>query len=182
MSGMLTAAQENREMTSAKTECRYANGFSLWEKLWAQLSFFAMMFAGIAGIARADWHWLAPYLIVTAYGVPMIVMRHLACPRCPHLYVYNDCAQFPPRWTKWLVKERKTSPFSATERWTFWLIFLLIPLYPLYWLAPQPILLAVFLVSAAMWYSGQWAYFCKRCRVRQCPFNRVPADSPASAG
>ena len=75
------------------------------------------------------------------------------------------------------MKERKTSPFSTTEKWTFWLIFILIPVYPLYWLLSQPILLAVFLLSATMWYLGQWLYFCKRCRVGQCPFNRVPVGN-----
>lgn len=160
-------------MIPLQNDCGYSKGFSLREKLWAQLSFFAMLISGTAGIAHAGWHWLAPYLFVAWYGVPGVVMRYLSCPRCPHLFVYGDCLQFPPKWAKWLVKERKTSPFSAAEKWTFWLIFILIPAYPLYWLRSQPILLAVFLLSATMWYLGQWLYFCKRCRVEQCPFNRA---------
>jgi hypothetical protein len=157
--------------------CHLANGFSLREKLYAQFSFFLMGIVGVVGIARVDWYWLIPYLVVFGYGVPGVVMRHLTCPRCPHLFVYGDCLQFPPTWAKWLVKQRKTTPFSATERWVFYLIFLLIPLYPLYWLYSQPVLLCVFILAAGMWYLGQWLYFCKRCRVEACPFNLVPVST-----
>ncbi len=169
-------------MTSNPVECRYANRFSFWEKLWAQGSFFVMQIVGTAGIARADWHWLVPYLAVAWYGMPGLIMRHVICPRCPHLYVYGDCLQFPPKWTKWLIKERKNTPLSTVEKATFWLVALAIPLYPLYWLSSQPVLLAVFVASAIMWFSGQLLYFCKRCRVRKCPFNRVPVASSGSVG
>jgi len=169
-------------MTSIRGECRLSKGFSLWEKLYAQLTFFTMLGTGIAGIARSDWRWLLPYLVLTVYGVLGIVMRHLTCPRCPHLFVYGDCIQLPPKWAKWLVKECKTGAFSAMETWTFYLIFLLIPTYPLYWLRSQPILLTAFVVSASMWYLGQLLYLCKRCRVVECPFNRVRAESPGHLG
>ena len=161
-------------------QCALSNGFSLREKIYAQFSFFAMGIVGMIGIARADWPWLVPYLFVYGYGVPGIVMRHLSCPRCPHLFVYGDCLQFPPAWTKWLVKQRKTTPFSATERRVFYLIFLLIPLYPLYWLRTQPALLFVFVSAAGLWYLGQWLYFCKRCRVEACPFNLTPVSVVSS--
>ncbi len=168
-------------MTSNSGECRYANGFSLWEKLWAQGSYFTMMIVGTAGIARADWHWLAPYLLIAWYGLPGIIMRYVICPRCPHLYVYNDCLQVPPGLAKWLVKERKNTPLSAAEKAVFWLVLLTIPLYPLYWLRSEPVLLTVFVASAVMWFAAQLLYFCKRCRVRECPMNRVPIAMRASA-
>ena len=168
-------------MAVFRAECQLSKGFSLWEKIYAQLTFNAMVFAGIAGIALSDWRWLLPYLVLTVYGILEIVMRHLACPRCPHLYVYGDCLQFPPKWTKWLVKERKTAPFSAAERWASYLIFLLIPAYPLYWLRSQPVLLAVFIASVSMWYLGQYLYFCKRCRTEACPFNRARLTAGVSS-
>jgi len=155
------------------TGCTLSEGFSVWEKLYAQLSFNIMGIIGTVGIARADWRWLFPYIALYGYGIPGIVMRHLSCPRCPHLSTYGDCLQFPPTWTKWLVKQRKTTPFSARERWGFYLIFLLLPTYPLYWLRSQPVLLSVFALAASMWYLGQWLYFCKRCRAKACPFNRA---------
>lgn len=153
--------------------CRLADGFSFREKLYAQATFFTIMIVGAVGIARADWHWLFPFLLVCWYGIPGVVMRHLTCPRCAHLHRYGDCLQFPAIGAKWLVKEPKTTSFTPSERWTFYFIFAFIPVYPVYWLLSQPVLLAVFGTATVMWYLGQWLYFCKRCRVKTCPFNRA---------
>lgn len=155
------------------TECRLSNGFSLWEKVYAQTSFFTMGIVGTVGIVRVDWPWILPYLLVYWYGIPGIIMRHLNCPRCPHLHEFDDCLQAPPRLTKRLVKRRKTTPFSRWESMLFWPIALLIPTYPIYWLRLQPLLLGIFLLAAGFWFGGQLLYFCKRCRVEACPFNRA---------
>jgi hypothetical protein len=130
---------------------------------------------GVVGIALADWRWAPLYALVYLYGVPGVVMRHLVCPRCPHLYEHGDCAQAPASVTRWLVKQRKTGPFSAGERFLLYLIFALLPLYPLYWLRSHTVLLILFVAGSAAWYLGQWLHFCKRCRVSECPFNRAPA-------
>jgi len=155
------------------SECTLANGFSLGEKLWAQGSFIGMGVFATVSIALVEWRWIPAYLAIYAYGIMGVVMRHLVCPRCPHLHVYNDCLQAPLPITKWLVKGQKTTPFSAVEKLLFSTIFLLIPTFPLYWLTSNPLLLVGFVLSAAMWYGGQFFYFCKRCRVEQCPFNRA---------
>jgi hypothetical protein len=155
-------------------ECSLAEGFSLPEKAYAQISFFTMGVMGTVGIVLGDWPWVLPYILIYWYGIPGIVMRHINCPRCPHLYEYGDCLQAPVRITRWLVKERKTGSYSPFEKFLFYAIFTLIPAYPIYWLLPNKMLLAAFLVAAGMWYGGQFLYFCKRCRVYDCPFNRVP--------
>jgi len=155
-----------------KGQCPLTGKFSLWEKIYAQSSFIAMGVIGTTGIILEDWIWIIPYIIIYWYGIPGIVMRHLNCPRCPHLHEYGDCLQFPPSISKWFVKKRKTTPFSAFEKFLFYMIFILIPTYPIYWLLSHPILLSAFLIAASMWYSGQFLYFCKRCRVKECPFNR----------
>ena len=156
-----------------KDECKLADGFSIWEKMYAQFSFFAMGIIGAVGIALVDWRWIFLYLFIYAYGILGIVMRHLTCPRCPHLHVYNDCLQFPPKMSKWIVKKQKSTPFSTYEKVVFYAIFILIPAFPIYWLLSNPVLLIAFLITASMWYSGQLFYFCKRCRVKECPFNRA---------
>jgi MFS family permease len=157
------------------SKCTLAAGFTLWEKMYAQSTFIGMGVAGAIGIWLVDWRWAMIYLLIFVYAILGVVMRHLNCPRCPHLHVYNDCLQLPTRITKWLVKGRKMHPFSTVERLLFYAIFLLIPLLPLYWLLSTPALLIVFLTTAALWYSGQFLYFCKRCRVQDCPFNRAAA-------
>ena len=157
-----------------KTACTRANGFTLWEKIWAQCSFIAMGIIGAVGIARVDWRWALLYLVIYWYGIMGVVMRHVVCPRCPHLHVYNDCLQAPKTFTSWLVKTRKTTPLSAFEKCVFCTYFLLIATYPLYWVMSQKMLLIAFLLMVIMWYSGQFFHFCKRCRVDDCPFNRAP--------
>lgn len=154
-------------------ECKLAEGFSLWKKLYVQLSFNIMGIIGVVGIALADWRWLLPYVVLYGYGIPGIVMRHLPCPRCPHLYTYGDCLQFPPTLAKRLVKQRKAHPLSKGEMGMFYFIFLLLPPYQLYWLRSQPMLLTIFVLAVAIWYLGQGVYFCKHCRVASCPFNRT---------
>jgi hypothetical protein len=49
----------------------------------------------------------------------------------------------------------------------------LITFFPIYWLKDNTIALTGFIVFGGMWYSGQFFYFCKRCRVTSCPFNRA---------
>ena len=156
-----------------KSACTLADGFNLLEKIYAQFSFIAMGIIGTIGIVLVDWRWILPYLFIFYYGILGIVMRHLTCPRCQHLHVYNDCLQFPPKITIWLVKKRKTTPFSAFEKLLFYMIFILIPTFPIYWLLSTPILLSAFIITASMWYLGQFLYFCKRCRNKECPFNRA---------
>jgi hypothetical protein len=84
--------------------CSLAEGFSLWEKIYAQVSFIGMGFLGTIGIILTDWVWVIPYVLIYWYGIPGIVQRHLTCPRCPHLYKYGDCLQLHPILTKWFIK------------------------------------------------------------------------------
>ena len=157
---------------NVNNNCLLAGGFRFWEKIYAQISFFGMGILGTIGIIFADWIWVIPYVFIYWYGIPGIVQRHLSCPRCPHLYEYGDCLQLHPAITKWLIKKKKTKPFSVAETFLFYLIFILIPIYPIYWLLSYKILLAGFLISVIIWYLGQFFYFCKRCRVKHCPFIR----------
>lgn len=161
--------------------CQYADGFSIWEKLYAQITFNVFCLTGLIAIAMQDWRWAVPYAVLYFGGVPFVIMRHLACPRCPHLWVYGDCVQLPPFLTKLLVKRPKPVPFSLIEKTAFFAILGLLPLYPLPWLAAKPVLLGIFLTAAAGWYLGQWLHFCRRCRTRRCPWNRVPARGAINA-
>jgi hypothetical protein len=153
-----------------RPNCTLANGFSVREKLYAQTSFHLMGITGTVGIALADWPWALPYLFVYVFGILGVLMRHLTCPRCLHLFEHGDCLQLPARWIRMLVVGRKTTPFARTERALFYAIFTFLPLY---WLRTRPILLILFLVGTAAWYLGQWLRFCRRCRVKECPSNRA---------
>src|SRR6056300_555673 len=105
--------------------CSLAQGFCLGEKIYAQFTFIAMGILGTIGIIIEDWIWITPYVAFYWYGIPGVVMRHLTCPRCPHLHEYGDCLQFPVFLARMLVKKPKTTPFSALEKSWFYLIFIL---------------------------------------------------------
>ena len=45
-----------------KEECLLADGFTIWQKLYAQFAFIAMGIIGTVGIALVDWRLALPYL------------------------------------------------------------------------------------------------------------------------
>jgi hypothetical protein len=155
------------------SECIFSNGFSLKEKIYAQTTFLGMIITGTAGIIHADWIFVFPYIFFAWYAIPGIIQRHIVCPRCPHLYEHGDCLQLHPVLTRRFVKKQKGPKISMTEKTIFWIIFILIPVYPIYWLNFNKAYLIIFILLTGLWYGGQALYFCKRCRVTDCPFNRV---------
>ena len=159
-----------------KPKCELACGFRLRDKFYAQFTFIAIGVLGTIGIVLEDWIWIAPYVVFYWYGIPGVVMRYLTCPRCPHLHEYGNCLQFPAFFAKMLVKRRKTTPLCVLEKLLFYMVFIVIPVYPIYWLLSRPALLVSFLLAAIMWYSGQFFYFCQRCRVSERPFNRAAVN------
>ena len=136
-------------------QCTLTEKFTIREKLHAQFSFTTMGIVGTVGIILVDWIWVIPYIIVYWYGVPGVIMKHLTCPRCPHYWEFKDCLQLPVFFTRILVKQQKPYPFSTFEKILFHFIFIFIPIYPIYWLLPNILLLSISLVSAVTWYSGQ---------------------------
>jgi hypothetical protein len=156
-----------------KKKCSLAKGFSIYEKMYAQVSFFAFCIIGFYGIYIQDWRWSVVYLIICT-SVPLIVQRYLVCPRCPHLYEYGDCLQLHPKLTRLLIKKQIASPMNRLEKSVWILIFILLPVFPIYWLVLNKALLIAFLLACGIWYGGQFFYFCKRCRVYSCPLNRTP--------
>lgn len=157
----------------AGPKCTLADGFETWEKIYAQSSFIAIGTIGTVGVAVVDWRWGLVYLFIYLYGIMGVVMRHIVCPRCPHLHVYHDCLQAPPGLTRWLIRKRKATPLSLGERMLFFTYFLFVPVFPVFWLLTNPFLLLAFFVAVGTWYLGQFFRFCTRCRVKQCPFNRA---------
>lgn len=150
-----------------------ACGFSLNEQIYAQIAFHGWWISGFLGIVMQNWAWAMLYFLIVTYGILGIVQRHLTCPRCPHLYEYGSCLQLHPKITKLLIKEKKNTPLSLKEKILFLSIFILITIFPIYWLRNNYIALAGFILFGSMWYLGQFLFFCKRCRIPSCPFNRT---------
>jgi hypothetical protein len=160
-------------MNKNKKYTPLACDFSLNEQIYAQVTFHGWWISGFMGIVLQNWMWAILYLLIVVYGILGIVQRHLNFPRCPHLHEHDSCLQFHPKISKLLIKEKKNTPFSLNEKILFLLIFILITVFPIYWLRNNNIALAGFILFGSMWYLGQFLYFCKRCRIPSCPFNRV---------
>lgn len=150
--------------------CSLAEGFSLWEKIYAQVSFIGMGVIGTIGVILTDWIWVIPYIFIYWHGTPGIIQRHINCPRCPHLYEYNDCLQFHPVLTKWFIKKRKTHPFSTSEKLIFFAIFILIPTYPIYWLLSNKILLFAFFNNCRYVVFGSAYLLLQKMPIERLPF------------
>jgi hypothetical protein len=160
-------------MDKSKEHNRLACGFSLTEQVYAQVTFHGFWLSGFLGITLQDWKWAVLYSAIVVYGILGIVQRHLTCPRCPHLHEHDACLQLHPRVTRLLIRKRKNVPLSLGERVLFISVFVLITVYPVYWLRNNNLALAGFAIFGSMWYLGQLLYFCKRCRIPSCPFNRA---------
>jgi hypothetical protein len=52
-------SKKKDSIMSNKHQCALAEGFSLWEKLWAQLSFFGIGIIGTIAITQYNWKWVA---------------------------------------------------------------------------------------------------------------------------
>jgi hypothetical protein len=152
--------------------------FTIGEQIYAQVTFHLWWLSGFIGIFLQNPMWAIPYMFIVAYGILGVVQRHLTCPRCPHLHEYGSCLQLHPGLSKLLIKEKKNYPFSRNEKILFVSIFLLITIYPIYWLMNNNIALAGYVLFGSMWYSGQLLFFCKRCRIPSCPFNRAKTFEP----
>ena len=48
----------------ATPECRLADGFETWERIYAQLSFIAIGIIGTVGVALVDWRGALAYAFI----------------------------------------------------------------------------------------------------------------------
>jgi hypothetical protein len=77
--------------------------------------------------------------------------------------------------TKWF--KPKPGPLSTLDKVILYSFFLLSFIYPIYWLALEPILLVGYLWSIGIMISVLARHECTRCRYFHCPFNMVSDDA-----
>lgn len=153
--------------------CHLTEGFTLREKILVRISFAGLWLTGFIAIWPESIYWALGFMILVLYGVLGLMARYWVCPRCPHLHKYNDCLQMPPALMKRFVKKPTSTPMNKREKFLTVALFVLIPLFPQYWLIQKPLHFAVFWVFCGAWYLVLLMYFCKHCRVSSCPFNRT---------
>ena len=148
-------------------------GFTIFEKVFAQLTFLGSVFVGAAAMAIENFLFGILYIFFAIIGINFFVMRYYTCPRCEQLWKHSDCLQFPVFLTKRIVSGYKDEPLTLVEKIIFLTIFVLLIIIPQYWLIQVPILFVLFWVCCLLWYMGQFFYFCKTCNIDSCPFYSI---------
>ena len=162
--------------TSNDTSCPKLDRplFDFAERTLMQFGLYAFLVIGFFGI-----HQHRPGL---GMGIPDLRRRHrilrpgvlsTICARCPYPYKLEHLPV--PARTGWSRRSnaRRRTPIRTWQKVGVTVFFLSLLVLPLPWLAGQPPLLAGFLGLALPVFGTVVLYYCKRCRNRRCPFNRV---------
>lgn len=80
---------------SIKMKCEHSiEKFTLREKVLTRTTFNLGILIGAYGL-YLESGWLAAGYIFFAFIGTLLLMRYTVCPRCPHLYVADDCLVLP---------------------------------------------------------------------------------------
>jgi len=147
------------------------SGFTLVEKLSAQLTFNGGILIGAYGLFLNSRILGIAYLLYSYVGI-LALMRYTVCPRCPHIHVANDCVQLPPLLTKKIISAKRSGPLNVFEKIMFVMVLYGILVIPLYWIASNTIILILFLLVYGGFLLGLYFHLCVRCRNKVCIQNR----------
>ena len=126
-------------------------------------------------IFKSSIIWAVVYILVFL-ALFLIVEYRFFCSHCPH---YCQNAHTTKCLFIWGVpKYFKARPFPLTilDKSMMILGFLIIILFPVYWLFSQPLLLIIYLLSWTVFGFTLKRYECNRCIYFHCPANSVPKN------
>ena len=147
------------------------DGFAWYEKLLARGGLAGMMVIGVVGIGVQSTAAAAGYLVFAAVG-SVLVIYDLLCVYCPYPYQHSDCLFFPHPLL-WSVVGQRTGAIPWFRRGLFLAVTGGLVVIPQFWLwANWPLFAAFWLVTVPLGRSFP-LFFCRRCRHRRCPINRV---------
>ncbi len=151
--------------------CESICTFSIWEKLYAQLSFNGGIIIGAYGLLQHSKALAVIYVLYSYVGI-LLLMRYTVCPRCPHLHEAGDCLQLHPSLTKRIISPNRKGPLNIYEKFLFVIVLYGILIIPIYWIASNLIVLILFLLFYGVMLLGLWLYFCRNCKNTSCIQNR----------
>ena len=126
-------------------------------------------------ILKSSIIWAAGYILIFL-ALFLIVEYRFFCSHCPHYCQDRNTTKCLFIWG--VPKYFKARPFSLTifDKFMIILGFLIILLFPIYWLFTKPLLLIIYLLSWTVFGSTLKKYECNRCIYFHCPANSVPKD------
>ena len=150
--------------------------FSLFEKIFMGIGFYAITIIGVFGIYMESVIWSLIYIGFLVLGF-LVLLGYGLCSHCPHPYKYSDCL-FPPlgQLFKKMYKYRP-EPLTVIDKIAFFIIMGGIVVIPQYWLFKNYTILAIFWIFCVPTCAGLLLYECKKCQNLKCPFNLVKQES-----
>ncbi len=145
--------------------------FSLFEKIWMQLSFNGMWILGAIAILHYSLFMAIFYIILfPVIGILFFVMHSWICPRCPHLKKHSSCSQLPVFLVKKIIKKDVSGSMKLYEKIGFFVVIYGTFIFPLYWISNLLMLFIPFVIFGLMHY-GAFFVFCRKCLNVSCPQN-----------
>jgi len=161
-----------------KSCLRREHGFA--DFLWFSAIGWTPVLVACLGIATASLAWMLAYLgVMLLLGIVEIgtLCRH--CPyysQQPGMTVHCKAMWGPTKWFR-----PRPGPLAALEKAALFLFFVIAFSFPIYWLVPQPKLLAIYIVTVGIMLATLTRYECNRCMFFDCPFNRVSKEAKSEA-
>jgi hypothetical protein len=158
-------------MTEQPIEVRDSYTFSDW-LYYAAAGLVPLITAVVAIYPKSAFGLFAYGLVGVAGGVAVL---YFFCTHCPH---YRK----PGRFLKCIFFRGlpkffapRNAPLSRLEKLAAVAAMVLVLFFPLAWLAEEPGLLLVYLLSLAVFLATVRRHECRRCAFSDCPVNAVPS-------
>jgi hypothetical protein len=141
---------------------------------WNFITLTLLSSAGLA-IGIYSTQWLFAYIFLAFFHFYILEQRFF-CTHCPYYAVEGNKVKCMMNWG-WpkYFKPRLTPPGKFELSITSFGFIILI-LFPFYWLLKEPFLLGAYLISMLIFLLTIWRYECPHCIYFSCPFNRVPIE------
>jgi hypothetical protein len=164
------------------TECRHGIGLRVRhgfiDFLYFKLLTAVPLITVLVGFWRTAPLMIVPYLLWIA--VHMTLVYRLLCTHCPHYGAYEGRTRCHYLWRIPAVFSPRPSPQRMIEKAGVMALLGVSTLFPVYWLARDPALLVIYLLSVSVLLITMMHYECARCIHFQCAHNRAPNKQPTA--
>ena len=134
------------------------------------------LFTAFMAIIRYSFMWALAYVLFFLFFTLMVNYRFF-CTHCPHYIRKSPTLKCMFFWGMPKYFQSRPGPFSLFEMAVGLLGFLILILFPVYWLWKQPSLFFIYCVTIGVWAATIKRYECGRCIHFHCPNNNVPEDT-----
>ena len=154
-------------MCLKKSSTCFLNEFSMFQKIAMRTCLYGFFALGILGVFLESRVFGVVYLIFMALMGSVVL--HCFCSHCPYPYKFKTCLGMP--YQAVTLFRFKDCKLSTLEKTLFISVLTVALLFPQYFLFQRMPLFAAYWIFCLPTCIVFPAYFCKRCRFVNCPFN-----------